>query len=147
MKSFLYTVLCLSLLLGLGQLAFPQNQILASGGVQTGSGGSVSFSLGQLAYNVQNGTSFNLTQGLQQPMEISVFPVEFLYFKAEQFENRKGQVKLSWATASEINNDFFSLERSSEGAIWESIASLKGIGNSQETVSYAIWDEQALLGQ
>ena len=44
----------------------------ASGGMASGSGGSVSYSVGQVAYSANTGTNGSVTQGVQQPYEISV---------------------------------------------------------------------------
>lgn len=48
-----------------------QNAALASGGESTGSGGKVSFSVGQIAYTNANGSNGSVNQGVQQPVEIS----------------------------------------------------------------------------
>ena len=45
----------------------------ASGGNATGSGGSVSYSVGQVFYTTASGTSASVSEGVQQPFEISVF--------------------------------------------------------------------------
>jgi hypothetical protein len=44
----------------------------ASGGNATGTGGSVSYSIGQVVYNTNTGTNGSAAQGVQQPYEISV---------------------------------------------------------------------------
>jgi len=49
-----------------------QNTIPATGGNATGTGGSVSYSIGQLVFNVITGTNGSVTQGVQQPYEISI---------------------------------------------------------------------------
>lgn len=49
-----------------------QNTIPATGGNAAGSGGSVSFTTGQVVYTVLTGSSGALSQGVQQPYEISV---------------------------------------------------------------------------
>lgn len=43
-----------------------------SGGNAIGSGGSVSFSVGQVVYNINTGTNASVAQGVQQPYEISI---------------------------------------------------------------------------
>lgn len=48
-------------------------------------------------------------------------PVELLNFRAN--DTREG-VSLTWSTASETNNDYFTIERSENGKIWESIISI-----------------------
>jgi hypothetical protein len=59
-------------LLGFGTTIQAQNTIPASGGNASGSGGSVSYSVGQVVYTTNTGTNGSVTQGVQQPYEISV---------------------------------------------------------------------------
>ena len=49
-----------------------QQTIPASGGNATGSGGSVSYTVGQIICNTLSGTNGTVAQGVQQPYEISV---------------------------------------------------------------------------
>lgn len=49
-----------------------QETVGASGSDITGSGGTVSFTVGQVAYSSNSGTSGTITQGVQQPYEIFV---------------------------------------------------------------------------
>ena len=51
---------------------YAQEVIPASGGDASGSGGSMSYSLGQLVYTTNSETSGSVAQGVQQPYEISV---------------------------------------------------------------------------
>src|SRR5665648_225468 len=51
---------------------FAQQSVLTSGGNATGSSGSVSYSVGQLAWNMFLGTNGSVLQGVQQPYEISI---------------------------------------------------------------------------
>ncbi|MDD4149700.1 MAG: T9SS type A sorting domain-containing protein [Bacteroidales bacterium] len=61
------------LLLGLGLTSLQaQTSINATGGNASGSGGSVSYSVGQVVYTTNTGTNGSITQGVQQPFEISV---------------------------------------------------------------------------
>ena len=61
------------LLLGLGLIGLQaQETIPATGGIASGSGGSVSYSVGQVIYTTNTGTSGSVAQGVQQPYEISV---------------------------------------------------------------------------
>ena len=61
------------LLLGLGLTGLQaQQSINAAGGNATGSGGMVSYSVGQVAYKTHTGTSGSVSEGVQQPYEISV---------------------------------------------------------------------------
>ena len=47
-----------------------QKATVASGGNASGSGGTVSYSIGQVADKTQTGTTGTITQGVQQPFEI-----------------------------------------------------------------------------
>jgi len=49
-----------------------QNTIPATGGNATGSGGSVSYTVGQVVDDTYTGTNGSIAQGVQQPYEISV---------------------------------------------------------------------------
>jgi len=82
-----------------------------------------------------------------QPAELSYLnnplPIELISFSAKSFNNA---VQLTWATAAEINNDFFTIERSSDGLNWEIISYVSGAGNSNYVVDYEFTDEMPLEG-
>ena len=59
-------------MLGLGLTGLQaQESVNATGGNASGSGGSVSYSVGQVVYTTTTGTSGSVAQGVQQPYEIS----------------------------------------------------------------------------
>jgi len=59
--------------LGLGLTGLhAQESVNATGGNASGSGGSVSYSVGQVVYTTNTGSNGSVTQGVQQPFEISV---------------------------------------------------------------------------
>lgn len=58
-----------TLLLIAASYGFSQSNTVASGGDASGSGGSLSYSIGQIDYTSQTGTSGNSNQGVQQPFE------------------------------------------------------------------------------
>lgn len=61
------------LLLGLGLTGLQaQTSVNATGSNASGSGGSVSYSVGQVVYTTNTGTNGTVAQGVQQPYEISV---------------------------------------------------------------------------
>lgn len=68
-KTLLLTFTFFSLLATL-ELSAQENTV-ASGGKATGSGGSVSYSLGQVVYSTNIGTNGSVSQGLQQPYAVS----------------------------------------------------------------------------
>lgn len=65
-------------------------------------------------------------------------PVELLKFFAL---TNKDVVVLSWATASETNCDYFSVERSSDALNWEQIATVPGSGTSVQRNDYSYIDK------
>ncbi|MBC3538619.1 T9SS type A sorting domain-containing protein [Rufibacter sediminis] len=60
--------------------------------------------------------------------------------------SRGGSVELAWSTASEINNDRFEIERSSNGKDFSKVGEVKGNGNSSVKVDYAYTDRSATSG-
>ena len=58
------------ILLGLGGLQ-AQESPTATGGEATGTGGTVSYSVGQVVYTTNTGTNGSVAQGIQQAFEIS----------------------------------------------------------------------------
>ncbi|MFY0608334.1 MAG: T9SS type A sorting domain-containing protein [Cyclobacteriaceae bacterium] len=63
-------------------------------------------------------------------------PVNLLFFDVA----KDAGASLTWATASEINNDYFSIERSEDGINFYEIGQVSGIGNSSKVVEYAYND-------
>lgn len=55
---------------------FAQSNIVATGGEATGNGGSVSFSVGQIAVQSNGDGTTSISEGVQQPYEISVSGVD-----------------------------------------------------------------------
>lgn len=58
-----------------------------------------------------------------------------------------GNVKLDWETAAEINNDYFTIQRSKDGAKWESIQQVAGSGSSNAVSTYTTYDPTPYLGK
>lgn len=70
-------------------------------------------------------------------------PVELLNFNAEK-NNRA--VDLYWQTASEHNNDYFTVERTFDGEHFEIVGMVDGAGNSNQLLSYSLFDENPANG-
>ena len=76
----------------------------------------------------------------------SALPVSFLSFKGQQTER---QIDLHWATASELNNEGFEVERGQEinqQIRWESIGFIEGNGTTQEQQDYSFLDKTPANG-
>jgi hypothetical protein len=55
-------------------------------------------------------------------------------------------VNVSWSTSSEVNNDFFTVERSTDGITFDAITTVKGAGYSTAPLSYAVQDDRPYSG-
>jgi len=71
-------------------------------------------------------------------------PIELISFDAKIIDNQ--YVQLNWQTASETNNDFFTIERSQDAENWEAIATIPGAGNSNKVLEYEAVDYEPLQG-
>ncbi len=72
-------------------------------------------------------------------------PVKLVSFLVEK-DNRNTSVNLTWQTASELNADYFLIERSVDGRYFETIGQLKAAGNSNRLTSYLFNDEHPKQG-
>lgn len=97
---------------------------------------SMTFSLS----DTTNSSRFNL---IISPQISGALPIQLLFFQAKAVD---GHVELNWKTATEINNDFFTIERSNKSQEWEAIAVLDGAGTSQQALEYHFVDQQPLAG-
>jgi hypothetical protein len=70
-------------------------------------------------------------------------PIELLSFEALADDDK---VNINWVTATETNNDYFLIERSTTGSVWEDIYMMDGAGNSNESISYKYTDRHPLPG-
>jgi Secretion system C-terminal sorting domain len=70
-------------------------------------------------------------------------PITLIFFNAEPLDKK---VNLTWATATEENFDYFSIERSIDGENFKEIARIQGVGESFERVDYEYLDEFPLAG-
>ncbi len=71
-------------------------------------------------------------------------PIELVNFDGLE---TNGYNLLYWNTASEHNNDYFTLERSLNGDNWKGIIKISGAGNSQLNISYSYLDKSFESGK
>jgi type IX secretion system substrate protein len=71
-------------------------------------------------------------------------PVELMSFSAQPINNEK--VLLAWRTASETNNDFFSVEHSTDGIRFIEIDRILGAGTFHGILDYKTFDEEPSFG-
>lgn len=74
----------------------------------------------------------------------TVLPIELVSFDVQL--NAHQQAEITWSTASEFNNDFFTIEKSTGGENFHPVEIIKGAGNSV-TPNYYQWvDDQPAPG-
>lgn len=71
-------------------------------------------------------------------------PIELLDFTAKA--NANETISLEWQTVSEINNNYFSVERSKDLQMFESIGILNAKGNGNDLNQYAFLDRNPIFG-
>lgn len=82
-------------------------------------------------------TSFNLSFGGTSGISCVPLPVQMVEYDVQSI---KGVNSIEWTTKSEINNDFFTLERSFDGEFWQPFATIDGAGNSTSFNTYSVND-------
>lgn len=89
------------------------------------------------ATNISSFSPFGIEGGA------GTLPVELLYFKGDM----TGDVAvLEWATASELNNDYFTLERTTDLENFDVVTTIKGKGTTEERNDYKYHDNIPLSG-
>jgi hypothetical protein len=78
------------------------------------------------------------TEAIEQQISLTL-----LTFDAEPKGNT---VELKWLTVNEVENESFTIERSTDGVSYEKIGTKPGAGNSNEVLSYRFVDGKPLIG-
>ena len=74
----------------------------------------------------------------------SLLPVELIEFNVRE---SNGDAILDWSTASEVNNDYFVLERSVNASQWVEMARVEGHGTTNEQHEYTYTDKYIEKGR
>lgn len=74
----------------------------------------------------------------------NALPIELISISATKSGSRT--TNLEWHTATEINSDYFGVERSIDGSNWKSIDQVRAQGNSYTNLSYTYLDSDLSLG-
>ncbi|MEI6123172.1 MAG: T9SS type A sorting domain-containing protein [Bacteroidota bacterium] len=70
-------------------------------------------------------------------------PIQLVSFDASCGSNG---VDLAWVTATETNNDYFTIERSPDAKNWGVVTTVNGAGNSNMIINYSTTDANAIRG-
>lgn len=118
------------------------NRSITISGLNLGSGSNFSFT-----WTIATGSLLgdNAHMGLDNVSitPTGTLPVELVDFKAT---TAKTKTHLFWRTATEISNDFFSVERSGDGRSFSEIGKVAGAGTTFEPQDYTFTDEHPLSG-
>jgi hypothetical protein len=74
----------------------------------------------------------------------SALPVQMIFFQADAINN--AYIHLTWATAIEINNSGFDVERSVDGQTWTKLGFVEGHGNATSQNNYSYDDMNVVPG-
>jgi len=74
----------------------------------------------------------------------TTLPIDLMSFSAQLSDQR--HTKLSWETTTETNNDYFSVERSTNTIDWSEVLRQDGAGNSLTPIAYEGFDYSPLEG-
>lgn len=87
--------------------------------------------------NITNSAFFTVSN-LKNGILNSVLPIELTSFNGS-FNGKS--IDLKWITATETNNDYFTLEKSYDGLEWSFLAKVDGSGNSNSPMDYIYEDK------
>ena len=74
----------------------------------------------------------------------SFLPITLIYFDFK-YNKINGSININWSTGSEINNDYFQIEKSKNGLDFNPIGIIRGSGNSTITINYSYTDDDPIL--
>jgi hypothetical protein len=96
---------------------------------------------GTATFNSLNCGDFQIVingQGISyQTITCTALPIELLHYDAYRMNN---YVLVKWISATETNNDYFTIEKSIDLYNWEAVEYVDGAGNSFTPISYEIKD-------
>lgn len=74
----------------------------------------------------------------------SPLPIELLMFNVKAVNDKS--IVCTWATATELDNDFFTIEKSRDGNEFEESGKVDGAGNSNQVIEYSFTDKNPYNG-
>lgn len=93
------------------------------------------------SYNQSRGRAYNQTNYVYN--SIGALPIELVDFNVSEKNNA---VLINWTTLTEINNDYFTVERSVDAIYFTPIQVVDGAGNSTAKKEYFVMDKSPLSG-
>ncbi len=117
------------------------------GSTSTGANGSHTYTTDgayTITYSVTDALGCVTTTSQTLNVGCILLPVELVNFTSESINNEF--VELTWTTVSEDNNDYFTIERSKDGQVFEFLANVDGAGTSIEVQNYTSKDRAPFTG-
>ena len=87
--------------------------------------------------------AFEQEMGSLESLKNQILPIELVYFNAHEFG---GGVRFEWETASELNNDFFTIEFSIDAVEFAELTTIDGAGTTTEPQNYRYTDFSSHAG-
>jgi hypothetical protein len=113
-------------------------------GTTTNSGGGASTTLNKADKTTMQATNPDFSNWIAS-LPNSPLPVTLIEFKISTIS--ENEISLAWSTASELNFDYFIVEKSIDGKIFNPIARIKGHGTSSVQHDYEFTDSKPFVGK
>jgi hypothetical protein len=94
--------------------------------------------------NSLNGVYPDIDLDVADVFDLTSLPIELLSFDVKKFN--EDQAVIQWTSASELNNDYYEVERAGADLRFEAIESVEGAIQSDVLINYEVMDEQPLAG-
>ena len=121
---------------------FSNGTVNIDGSLTTGHSWSTNFGNERTMNTWWNGYQLDVLNDFDFNINFAL-PVEIINFNAKSDNN---YIDLTWLTASENNNDYFTIERSIDGINFELLANINGAGNSNTLLNYNYIDKNPSEG-
>lgn len=99
----------------------------------------------EASYARCDGTEITVSDVVNVTCAMILLPVEWLDFQAT-LVNEDRHTRCTWQTATELNNDFFTVERSTDALNWEQLGFVAGAGTTQDPQAYEWLDRNPHSG-
>ncbi|MCH2230343.1 MAG: T9SS type A sorting domain-containing protein [Crocinitomicaceae bacterium] len=134
-----------SVISGLMGGAFTFNPDPMDGSILDAATGAVTGTNTGTTYNILYTTNGTCPANSAQSILVACpLPIDLMYFDAKP--TTQSTVDITWATLSEQNSDYFTIEKSLDGINWEELMQVDGGGNSNDVLNYLAEDLRPHIG-